>query len=197
MVIGVFPAFYAFILALILALLEIQIEGRDGWAKNLPAWRPKPQSKIARWYRAAMSGKELTGYHSILFAFVLLIFFFPYAYGFPFVAAHIIKTVSLFFLFIVLWDFLWFVLNPHYPLKKFTKEHVWWHKEWCAGLPVDYYYGVSLSFTLALVGSFFVDTEIFFWWAQTFFLFCALTAMVVLFTLYILDIDNWQSRPRG
>lgn len=31
---------YIFIMATVLAILEIQIEGKHGWAKNLPTWRP-------------------------------------------------------------------------------------------------------------------------------------------------------------
>gem|GEM_PF-7038166 len=32
---------------------------------------------------------------------------------------------------------LWFVLNPHYGCKKFTKENVRWHKRWTLGVPMD------------------------------------------------------------
>jgi len=31
---------YIFVMATVLALLEIQIEGANGWARNLPTWRP-------------------------------------------------------------------------------------------------------------------------------------------------------------
>lgn len=54
---------YLFITATVLAILEIQIEGKHGWAKNLPAWRPKGRNPAVRFYSRMMSGKEMTGYH--------------------------------------------------------------------------------------------------------------------------------------
>jgi hypothetical protein len=42
-------------------------------------------------------------------------------------------------LFWVIEDFLWFALNPHYGLRKFRREHIWWHKRWLLGVPVDYW----------------------------------------------------------
>ena len=54
-------------------------------------------------------------------------------------------------LFWVLEDMLWFVLNPHYGWKKFTKDHVWWHRHWALGVPVDYWIGGALAIALLLV----------------------------------------------
>ena len=42
--------------ALSFALLEIQIEGRAGWASNLPTWRIENQ-----WTRRFFSARPLTG----------------------------------------------------------------------------------------------------------------------------------------
>lgn len=36
-------------MATVLALLEIQIEGEGGWAKNLPTWRPHPDNVIGKY----------------------------------------------------------------------------------------------------------------------------------------------------
>ncbi|MBI4036842.1 hypothetical protein HY385_00245, partial [Candidatus Daviesbacteria bacterium] len=68
---------YLFLMATVLAILEIQIEGKHGWAKNLPTWRPKSQSFFVKLYSKMMSGKEMTGYHLSMFSFVVLIFHLP------------------------------------------------------------------------------------------------------------------------
>lgn len=68
---------YIFILAVFLAILEIQIEGPHGWAKNLPTWRPKSKGLILRLYQKLMSDREATGYHMVMFTFVLLMFHLP------------------------------------------------------------------------------------------------------------------------
>ena len=36
-------------------------------------------------------------------------------------------------------DLFWFVFNPHYGWRKFTRGNVWWHKRWLFGLPLDYW----------------------------------------------------------
>ena len=46
----------------------------------------------------------------------------------------------------VQWDFLWFVLNPHFGVSRFSKAHVWWFRSWYLGIPRDYYVGLILSF---------------------------------------------------
>ena len=139
---------YLFVMAVVLAILEIQIEGEHGWAKKLPTWRPHPDHPVARIYAKIMSGKELTGYHAAMFTFVFLIFHLPYVFGLTFTIDHWLKTLSLFFIFVALWDFLWFVLNPYYPLKNFAKNNPN-HKEFFLGMPTDYYYSVAFSLILA------------------------------------------------
>ncbi len=184
---------YIFILAIVLAILEIQIEGEHGWAKNLPTWRPADHHWYTKLYAKVMSGRELTGYHLTMFTFVLLILNLPYVFGLAISLENILKTICLFLIFVVLWDFLWFVLNPFYPLKHFKKEHIWWHKRWMFGLPQDYYGGLLVSFLVALVGSWFLGLNgLTSWWILNFSLFLAETILVILFAQFILKIDNWQ-----
>jgi hypothetical protein len=57
---------YIFVMALVLAVLEIQIEGRNGWAKDLPTWRPSPDTWYAQLYARLMFKKRLTGYHNVI-----------------------------------------------------------------------------------------------------------------------------------
>lgn len=182
---------YLFILATVLAILEIQIEGQHGWAKNLPAWRPYSSKWYVRLYSKIMTGKEFTGYHLFMFLFVLLIFHLPYVFGLAFAPEHWLKTLSYFFMFSVLWDFLWFVLNPYYPLKQFKKEHILWHNKWFWKAPIDYYNGILASFLIILPLAFF-DLSFFNWWVVNIGLFGFQTLVVALFTLYILKIDKWH-----
>lgn len=181
---------YIFILAAVLAILEIQIEGEHGWAKNLPTWRPHPDSNLSKVYKRLMSGRDLTGYHLTMFAFVFLIFHFPYVFGLTFILEHWLKTMSYFFIFVVLWDFLWFVLNPHYPLRKFTAEHIWWHKKWGLGLPIDYYGGVVISL-LVLMPIIYLSnsSSVIIWWGMNIGLFLFQTLVLIVFSRFILDIE--------
>lgn len=179
--------FYIFIVATVLAVLEIQIEGAAGWAKNLPTWRPKGTWYV-KLYERIMSGREFTGYHLTMFSFVFLIFHLPYVFGLPFNLDQELRTISFFFMFMVLWDFLWFVLNPHYPLSRFKKEHILWHKKWALGAPIDYYGGVIASLLVI------IPTGDFLWWLTNITLFTIWTFAVVLFTLYILKIDKWHKK---
>ena len=132
-----------------------------------------------------MSGKELTGYHLTMFSFVFLIFHLPYVFGLSFSLEHWLKTLSFFFIFIALWDFLWFVLNPFHPLKNFAKNNPN-HKAFFLGMPLDYYYALAISLVIAFFGGA-VN-----WWVINMALFIAETDLLILFSLYILDIDNWE-----
>jgi hypothetical protein len=57
------------------ALLEIQIEGRHGWAGSLPTWRI-----YNRWTRRLWK-KPLTGYHLYAQVFVFLCAHAPFGVG--------------------------------------------------------------------------------------------------------------------
>ena len=59
-------------------------------------------------------------------------------------------VVGLFVIFLVLEDFLWFLLNPHYGLKKF-KSRVWWHPKWFLGVPSFYWTAVPIGTGMILV----------------------------------------------
>lgn len=140
------PILYIFFLALTLAFLEVQIEGEHGWARQLPCWRPHNSKWFARLYARVMCGKEMTGYHLAVFSFSFLVLHLPYVWGLPWDIGSEFCTLSVFFMFVVVWDFLWFVINPHYGIKKFCSGRVPWHRVWLLGLPVDYYGGIILSF---------------------------------------------------
>jgi hypothetical protein len=62
---------YFFVIALVLAHLEIQIEGPHGWAEKLPTWRWDTPG-VRRWV-----GKPVTGYHVCLVTCLLLLLHVP------------------------------------------------------------------------------------------------------------------------
>lgn len=186
---------YLFILACVLAILEIQIEGEHGWAKNLPTWRPKKETWFIKLYTKFMSGREVTGYHMTMFSFVVLILHLPYVFGLPFNLWDWSMTISFFFIFVILWDYLWFVMNPHHPLKQFTKEHIWWHKKWVWGAPRDYYISVLLSFIVLLPAVYhYRSIWLIDWWLINIALFTIETFILIAFTIYVLKIDNWKKK---
>lgn len=129
---------YFFAIAFVLAQLEIQIEGAHGWAERLPTWRWQ-SDRVLRW-----AGKPITGYHVYLLAFILLMIHLPLMQS-GFTLEREAETLSLFFLLANVWDFLWFVCNPHYGLNRFRPGQVWWFKSWTLGLPTPYYTGYLLS----------------------------------------------------
>ena len=107
--------------------MEVEMEGKHGWAVNLPTscafggWT---------WYHIAMNIIVLLTvlpvtrvYNAALYA--------PWA--------NYVATAILFVFRAGVWfaveDVFWFAINPNYGMKKYTKEDIWWHadKAWWAG----------------------------------------------------------------
>lgn len=141
---------YFYLIAFFLAILEIQIEGPYGWAEKLPAWRPNPESHLVKVYKKLMSEKEFTGYHFFLNIFLLLFLHWPFIWDWHWSIFEELEILGLYLMFVVVWDFLWFVLNPHFSLHDFGPAKVWWHKKWLGKFPVDYYFGIFGSVILFL-----------------------------------------------
>jgi hypothetical protein len=135
--------------ALLFALVEIEIEGPHGWADKLPTWyRVTPW--YARLFAALLSGKPLTGYHLMMLPITVVSFHLGLAFGLPWSGALEARLMAAYMVFNVVWDFLWFLLNPHFGWKRFRKGGVWWHnKIWLGRFPIDYWNGFALSFALA------------------------------------------------
>ncbi|KKQ77166.1 MAG: hypothetical protein US98_C0011G0005 [Parcubacteria group bacterium GW2011_GWC1_38_6] len=124
-------AFLVYILALavILALWEIQIEGKNGWAEKLPCWRIEKG-----WIVRVMGGRPFTGYHLSLNLFMMAVIHFPVLFVSWDWRLESLLLGSLIGIMVVE-DFLWFIFNPHYGLKKFKKGEIWWHKNWWGPVP--------------------------------------------------------------
>ena len=144
MVLEIGQLFYLFILGLILALLEIEIEGTEGWAKNLPT------KKIKFWWYAKF-GKEVTGYHLALQVFLLLFFHLPLVLFHNFSLELELLVLTQYFFFLVYWDFLWFVLNPGFRLRNFKRGGVPWYAKWFLGLPAEYWLALVVGVFLPAV----------------------------------------------
>ena len=135
--------------ALLFALVEIEIEGKDGWAMNLPTWfRRKPL--YARVYARVLSGKPLTGYHAVMFFIPFISFHLGLAFGLPWSWGLELRVVASYLVWNVTWDCLWFLLNPHFGCARFRKGQIWWHGGvWIGRLPIDYVNALCLSFMVA------------------------------------------------
>jgi len=130
----------------LLALWEIQIEGRDGWAAKTPGWR------IEKGWLVRLAGnRPVTGYHLYMTLFLiammhLSLFFVPWSW----------RLESLLMGFYVgmvfLEDFLWFVLNPYYGIKNFRPSKIWWHRTWWGPVPALYWWLLIISVTLVYFG---------------------------------------------
>ncbi len=122
------------LLAFVFAKVEVQIEGRHGWAEKLPTWRVESHPLLDVFW----GGRPITGYHAWLFTFMALVFHLPLFYAERFtlqLEARILGGLALFW---IVEDFLWFVINPAFGIRKFGRAHVPWHKVWVGPVPLDY-----------------------------------------------------------
>ena len=140
---------FLFAYALLFAAVEIEIEGPHGWAERLPTWF-RVSTRPARVYRWFMRGKPLTGYHAVMFVLPAWSFHLGFVSGVPWSWAAEAGTLAAYLAWVVTWDFLWFVLNPHFGWERFRPSDVWWHRSpWLARVPLDYWSAVVMSVALA------------------------------------------------
>jgi hypothetical protein len=132
-------AVYLTLIAATLAYLEVQIEGPHGWAATLPTWRVTDPRLT--WI---FGGRPVTGYHVGLNLLLLLLFHWPALFT-RWGLVQEVRVLSAFTLLAVVWDFLWFVLNPHFGLARYGPDTVWWFTRWWLGVPVDYFVGLTNS----------------------------------------------------
>ena len=103
------------------------MEGKDGWCKNLPT----AKNVIA----------SFTWYHILMMIIVILIFYQTFR------GLDIWMVVFYITAFFLIEDFLWFVFNPFYGIKKYKKENIPWHKNWGAEVPVENFIGLAIFLT--------------------------------------------------
>ena len=178
-------ALFWFFLAMVFAAIEIEVEGKHGWAEKTSTWF-RTEGMIAKAYGFFMGGKPLTGYHLFMFFLPLLVFHAHFVMGVHWSLVRELLVLALYFAWMPVWDYLWFALNPYYGVKKFKKEHVWWHarSHWLFKFtPLDYVFGWIISVLLAAIASRLAENKDILWqhldllvW---FFIFTTLTILFI------------------
>ncbi len=123
------------VLAYFFAKAEIHIEGEAGWAANLPTWRIENHWLLDLFW----GGRAMTGYHAWVFPFIAFFFHFPLFFMAQWSWALEARVAASIMLFWIVEDFLWFLLNPAFGWRRFSAQHVNWHKNWIVGAPVEYW----------------------------------------------------------
>ena len=123
------------------SLIEIEIEGNNGWAAKLPT------PVIFR-----LGGKGMTLYH--LYMTLLIFVVMAFQTGLVLNISSFLSTFAYFLQFLFIEDTLWFILNPFYTINKYTKKDIWWHstQPWILGIPLDNYlisfYNIIVAYAL-------------------------------------------------
>jgi hypothetical protein len=138
-------ACYVFAMCVALAYLEVQIEGPNGWASALPTWRST--NPAVTW---VFGGRPVTGYHVGLNVFLLLALHWPLLFK-RWTLVDECRVLQSFAVMAFVWDFLWFVLNPSFGLRRYDAAHVWWFRRWVLGVPSDYWIGAGAAVFLRLL----------------------------------------------
>jgi|SRR5688572_6335359 len=139
---------YLVTVSAVFALLEIQIEGAEGWARQLPTWRIQTPLTTK-----LLGARAITGYHVYIHVFVFLLAHLPFALRLiPFAWGGELRILAFLVLFWILEDFLWFVFNPAYGVSGFKRERVWWHAQsWWGFMPRDYWLFTPIGIGLYLL----------------------------------------------
>jgi len=122
-------------LGFLFAMVEIQIEGPDGWAASLPTWRVEGNPLLNVFW----AGKPLTGYHLWLFTFMAAVFHLPLVMLGTFTFKLECRVIGSVMVFWVVEDTLWFLLNPAFGPARFNPVAIPWHRLWVLGVPADYW----------------------------------------------------------
>src|SRR5438132_1156416 len=119
--------------AFAVAKLEIQIEGRFGWAERLPTNRIN--NRLVQLILAA-GQRPFTYYHLWLFLTILTFIHLPF-FVFPnfWSVSNELFLLGNYMLAIGLEDFFWFIANPNFGIKKLTKQYAPWHR-WIGPIPI-------------------------------------------------------------
>ena len=135
---------YLMITAAVLARLEIQIEGPNGWAANLPTWRIAPNWLLDIFW----GGRPMTGYHAWMFPSIALFFHFPLVFFGRWSWRLEARLLGCILMFWIAEDFFWFALNPAFGLARFSPANIPWHVHWLGPAPTDYWVFLSVAAAL-------------------------------------------------
>jgi hypothetical protein len=140
---------FLFFLAFLFAAVEIEVEGPHGWAERLPTWF-RTRGRVARAYGLLMGGRPLTGYHLFMLPLPLAFFHLPYVEGVAWTWEGEARTLATYLAWAIVWDYLWFVLNPAWGMSRFRRGAVWWYGgRWVGPFPAAYALAMGTSLLLA------------------------------------------------
>ena len=148
------------VFATVFACVEIESEGKHGWAERMPTWF-RTRALWSRIVGLFIGGKPVTGYHAFMFTVPAFVFHAGFVMGAPWSPEAEFRALAIYFAWFVCWDYHWFVLNPFYA-GKFRRENVWWHAKsyWVFGrFPVDYLGAVAISLALAGIAAWFAGSR--------------------------------------
>ena len=192
-----FTSLFWFFIAAVFAVVEIEVEGKHGWAEKTSTWF-RTKGLAATFYGFFMGGKPLTGYHLFMFFLPLLAFHAHFVMGVQWSFARELLVFAMYFAWLPTWDFLWFVLNPYYGVKKFKRENVWWHAKshWLFNVtPLDYLFGWGVSLLFAFVTFLLTSSvEVFLGHLQFLIWFAAFTAVTIF--LIAPGYKRWHTNMR-
>jgi hypothetical protein len=136
-----------------LAGIEIEIEGGNGWAERLPTWWYK-RGRFGKLFGFVMGGRPLTGYHVFAFTIPMLLLHLPFVSGVEWTLSGELLVIGTYFALAVIWDYIWFVLNPAYTVRRFERGKVWWFEvPWIWRFPLDYYTGMAFGVGFAALAA--------------------------------------------
>ncbi len=128
-------AFFIVFSSFIFACIEIELEGRDGWAIDLPT------PNIGKHFQ------YLTLYHVFMFIFIFSMFNLAFVFNPKFFTwRNELFVLSLMCMWFLFEDVFWFVLNPYYGFKHIGDA--WWHATW-QDVPIIYAILPLISMVLA------------------------------------------------
>jgi len=97
---------------------------------------------LAKWWAKALVLLSVT--------IPLVIVHLPFGFGLDWSVSAELSQLAIYFALAVIWDYVWFVMNPAYTVHRFRRGNVWWFQvPWIWRFPLDYYVGMGLSVALA------------------------------------------------
>lgn len=128
--------FFCFVILVagLLSKVEIEIEGKHGYAQRLPvSWRSNN-----KWMRRFFVG---TSYHLYMGLFLVTLVHLPFAVGLAWTLNTEMLVLSWLAFMTVAEDFFWFLLNPHFRFPKFRRQHIpWFQDRWLGVVPLWYWW---------------------------------------------------------
>lgn len=136
---------FVILFSTVYALIEIEIEGKNGWMKGLPT------PKVLK-----LGTKNMTLYH--IYMLILIIGTIIFQNNMVFTLNSFLYSLTNILLILFLEDILWFIFNPHFTIKKYLKKDIWWHSKqpWYFGMPLHNY---IISLIVLIISYYFYITN--------------------------------------